>query len=543
MKRQARKKGSKKKVQLKKKRHSANKWLALIVLAIACITLVSILVYGNRRYYFDMDMEYAIRVARTRREAITRPDYQKLIPYTQGYEYILDDMIFMIYQFGGLENFEQFMSEITTTPAEPAYRISSDMAIFDASVLLMMMRLQYSAYIYFGGDDVFQPLFLQIRDVLASQAYWETSPTGNFMSLIHNTLFPVIADNHFSIGGLPLGWLVDDVPHRFYSPVSADFFVSANDFSRSSRGFSCNFTGRYIREVVGHDVSDIFRLAFNDYAAIVYVAVLYISEGYDAPIKILPIIYENGERGLLPFMRHIPARQRSLEYPTLEWIEGVPVVTITSMAHYPSEDARLFTNLAYKLRSEPVVVLDVRSNRGGNNLLPTHFFYMLTGEIIPSISRTLHVGSQYGFYRYWGGATSGFHSPFTGNRLSHPTRPFGSYHFIIDYGPRRIMPNDSLIIVLTDRYTSSAGERVVDLALSMENALIIGQNTAGVGRALGTPPFYMPYSGLPFTFGAGLIFRPPGLFAEGIGIAPDIWSTGCALEAALVFLRGEGLMN
>ncbi|MCL2285617.1 MAG: Gfo/Idh/MocA family oxidoreductase, partial [Firmicutes bacterium] len=97
--------------------------------------------------------------------------------------------------------------------------------------------------------------------------------------------------------------------------------------------------------------------------------------------------------------------------------------------------------------------------------------------------------------------------------------------------------NDRLIILLTDRFTASAGDAFADLMLNMENTLIIGQNTAGI---LLTCMMYTRLSlwrsGVPFGFGATIHIHPEGHLPEGIGIAPDLWVNGDALTAALALL-------
>ena len=119
----------------------------------------------------------------------------------------------------------------------------------------------------------------------------------------------------------------------------------------------------------------------------------------------------------------------------------------------------------------------------------------------------------------------------------HPTTPLGDYHFVWNHTPDRLVPSDQVIILLTDRYTASAGEGFVDFALNLENTLVIGQNTAGVAHKIGGPIFFLPHSGVPVQFGAGIMFYPEGLFAEGVGFTPDIWTSGDALDAALAFFR------
>ncbi|MCL2364515.1 MAG: S41 family peptidase [Defluviitaleaceae bacterium] len=117
-----------------------------------------------------------------------------------------------------------------------------------------------------------------------------------------------------------------------------------------------------------------------------------------------------------------------------------------------------------------------------------------------------------------------------------PIRAFDNYSFVTNFAGGHFIPNDRLFIILTDKNTVSAGEGMVDLVLNVENVLVIGQNTRGMLAKSGGLHFYLPYSGILIHFGAAVIFKPKGLFQEGVGFAPDIWVYGDALEAALAFL-------
>ncbi|MCL2415668.1 MAG: S41 family peptidase, partial [Defluviitaleaceae bacterium] len=103
-----------------------------------------------------------------------------------------------------------------------------------------------------------------------------------------------------------------------------------------------------------------------------------------------------------------------------------------------------------------------------------------------------------------------------------------------------LIPNDKLIIMLTDRLAGSAGESFVDLMFSMENTLVMGQNTGGV---LNTDGRYsnlsLPNSGILFGLGRAVILHPEGHLIEGVGIAPDIWVRGDALQAALALISNN----
>lgn len=79
---------------------------------------------------------------------------------------------------------------------------------------------------------------------------------------------------------------------------------------------------------------------------------------------------------------------------------------------------------------------------------------------------------------------------------------------------------DKPIVVLTDRFTISAGERTVMAFMSLPNVTVIGDTTNGahstmIGRELA--------NGWTYTLPTQRVFLPDGNSWEGIGLPPDIY--------------------
>jgi hypothetical protein len=205
-----------------------------------------------------------------------------------------------------------------------------------------------------------------------------------------------------------------------------------------------------------------------------------------------------------------------------------------------------FLSFAPKLHNEPVIIIDIRGNLGGNVHLGTLWLKLLTGEFIPHNFR--HMGifdrneliaddSENAMYH-----ARQFAEYFDIYELYEITFPEAFWldenHFIFGSFPDRIVPNEQLIIFLTDRNTASAGESFADLAFNMENTLIIGQNTMG-SLLTGTSfpsRITLPNCGMPFNLGRGFFVHPENHLTESIGLAPDIWVQGDALSATLAML-------
>jgi len=283
---------------------------------------------------------------------------------------------------------------------------------------------------------------------------------------------------------------------------------------------------------ITHDINQILRLSMNEQGDIFYSPVVYVQDfifDYTTFSPILNITFEDDSRYELPLELHLTPTIL-LTLPVLRFIDGVPVVSIRTMHGWPDPNdpgIEIFMSFVEELRDEPVIVVDVRGNGGGNGLLPLTWLYELTGSFVPHTNAMLST------------------------RLIAPrarTGPFGLSHFDDNHSSRlgrqadNLVVNHQLIIMLTDRRVGSAAELFTDSMLNMGNTLIVGQNTRGMlitGEILSFATHSLPNSGIPFTFGVTLSVFPEGLFAEGIGLAPDIWVHGDALQATLSLLRNR----
>jgi carboxyl-terminal processing protease len=80
--------------------------------------------------------------------------------------------------------------------------------------------------------------------------------------------------------------------------------------------------------------------------------------------------------------------------------------------------------------------------------------------------------------------------------------------------------NDKPVIILTDRYTVSAAERMVMAAKTLPNAVIIGDTTNGT---FGTKVSRELVNGWTYSYSIQKVEMFDGKSYEGIGLAPDVW--------------------
>jgi len=355
-------------------------------------------------------------------------------------------------------------------------RVSVVYAIKDAQLLFDTMREIYGGYTYFGVNEVFLPVFEKILGILSEADYWYVD---DFAWVLFENLSPYIVDNHFHIGG-----------HFFQA--TADFFTGGSimPFDKTESGFRNRVNNLYLQEVVGHDISTLFRLALDSSGVFYYTPVVVIS-GNDNP--------------------------------------GFISITL------------VYTCGTEQVRNKPVVIVDARSNMGGNGILPRKWLHILTGEIVPQNFVSLSTQDYYEFLRIRDDSTELISFISAEDSITYmPIAPIGD-NLSMTYFEDRVVRRDQLLILLVDRYTGSAGDSFADLFLSIENTLIIGQNTMGVLNfdAI-SQNMRLPLTGLHFMYGQTAMIHPENHLIEGQGIAPDIWTHGDALVAAIAMLQRHG---
>lgn len=475
----------------------------------AALTALMFFAFGAVDVY-AAPLDYALERAMERRLAIEKPDAARLSQLTYGREPVVFPMI-QLWQ------------------NERAVTISADQAIADAELFFDLLRYVYGSYAYFGGDEVFLPIR---DDVMMELARRDDLVVGMFSRMLFDALQPVVSDNHFNLDGRTFR-----VSYYFL----ADW---TRRYGRSADGFFNMETGLYVADVIGHDKDRFFRLTADDDGNLFYAPMVH--TGDVLAIYRPDIVYEDDSRDSLT-LRRVATRWHSRDEEVyLHRVDGVPVLSLSRMGFDAVPEggagARRFLYYAEQLRGEDVIIIDIRSNGGGNGILPVKWMYTLTGQLVPSNSIWLSTEAYHpqGIVVTGTPETNQFYISADDIAAFFDPGGFNGFSTRRATAPRRIVENDQLLILLVDRFSASAAEAFADLFLNIENALIIGQNTAGIYNTdLTFPSLSLPHSGLPFGLGRSIVVHPQDHLPEGIGLAPDIWAMGDALEVALALLRSK----
>jgi len=388
--------------------------------------------------------------------------------------------------------------------------------------LFRLLRYAYAGYQYFGGDAVFLPM----RDAMLERLAAMPDPLPVF-SYLHDILAPAlrreIADEHFSIGNVTIG-------ARWHALRMSDEHVLRRDRS----GFVVEIDGSLHRVVetarMDGRAADGILPTITREGEFAHAFGLFAAED-DWGARALSVLLENdatGERSSiivdLPRAPNYRPESRPLIYAREE--SGIAIVESRNLRPTDSGSNGMFHRQGASLRGARAAVLDLRGNSGGSAELARNWIAGFTGRR----------PAGFAFAGFW------LRSASNGGGAGRPGFPPAWEPSARPPAGLQTLPNDGLLIVLTDSNTASAGDLFVGYLRELENVLFVGANTAGVlvtGRVISRT---LPNSGLPVAFGATLNLRPDFSQFEGVGFLPDLWAPpGESLERALAFVERYGL--
>jgi len=384
----------------------------------------------------------------------------------------------------------------------PDGSISQEGAIADVEYLFAALWGTYLAYEHLGGDAAFHPA----RDsILRELSALDTITPPVMGDIINRYLSTVIVDNYFSMLWGSYSWT--PTPNVYF------FENGAAAFDLTENGFRSRDNNQYVASIEEYNMYMVFRLSMDAYGGFFYSPV--IMHDYRRDYYVITVIYEDGSTEEIRLAEGRHSRQnRGDAVAGLTREYDIPVVYLTHMPFIANPGSRQFLDYGEDLRWEPVVVLDLRSNQGGATHLAAWWLQRLTGQVVPTSYLMI---ANYELT--------------TVNRLA----------FMAPIEPSWVMERQRKLVLLVDRYTVSAGETFIDIALNLENTLIIGQNTAG-SLITGDPNArLLPNSGITVNIPAGYQIFPAGVFEESVGYAPDIWvhEDVDTLSATIAMLRNS----
>jgi len=404
--------------------------------------------------------------------------------------------------------------------ARSPWRISAQQAAEDVERLFYLFSHGYSGYAFFNQNGEFEQARERILQELPSQSWWTSKA---FSSLLHDHL-GFIVDCHTTIGGFQYAGHQD-----FWYDTRLELSLEDGGYT-----FAADDTAYTVVTIHGDDPAPFILPSLNDQGEPIYRLGL-LSSAEPAPL-LLTAASETGERQFEIKLRRSDFTYYSEDIFREDVIGGIPVVRVRSFSDRHGDALSEFVRTASSHRGEPVIIVDIRGNHGGNESWPISWIQGLTGERAESV----FIFSELTSKTTMAARANLFSELYDQNPDVTLYRDDGERHANIaesfERGTRQpswagpyfplapLIPNDTTVILVINGSVASAGEGLVMRLSQAENVVVVGENSMGCLTFGNAGAHQLPHSKmkvwLPINFGLYLDKE----FREEEGLMPDLWA-------------------
>jgi len=397
--------------------------------------------------------------------------------------------------------------------------ISAQQAAEDVERLFYLFSHGYAGYAFFNQHGEFEQARERILQELPSKSSWSSK---DLSSLLHDQLSFII-DCHMKIGD-------------FQFASHQDFWYDTRlELSLESGGyeFADDGTAYTVVSINGGDHAPFILPSLNDQGDPIYRLGL-LSTVEPAPL-LLTAANETGERQFEIELQRSNFTYYSEDIFREDIIGGIPVVRVRSFSDPYADALNQFVKTASSHRGEPVIIVDIRGNHGGNEHWPISWIRGLTGERAESVfifseltSKTTMAARANVFAYLYDRTPSTTIYRDDAERHARIAESFESGERQPDWvGPNYplvpLIANDTTVILVTNGSVASAGEGLIMRLSQAENVVVVGENSMGCLTFGNGGAHQLPHSKLmvwlPINFGLYLDME----FREEEGLMPDLW--------------------
>ena len=397
--------------------------------------------------------------------------------------------------------------------------ISAQQAAEDVERLFYLFSHGYSGYAFFNQHGEFEQARERILQELSSESSWSSNA---FASLLHDHL-SFIVDCHMKIGDFQFASHQD-----FWYDTRLELTLESGGYQ-----FAADGTAYTVVSINGADPAPFILPSLNQQGEPIYRLGL-LSSAEPAPL-LLTAANETGERQFEIELQRSNFNYYSEDIFREDIIGGIPVVRVRSFSDSYADALNQFVRTASSHRGEPVIIVDIRGNHGGNERWPISWIQGLTGERAESVfifseltSKTTMASRANVFaYLYDRNPKVTVYRD-DAERHANIAEAFESGERQPDWvGPNYplvpLIPNDTTVILVINGSVASAGEGLIMRLSQAENVVLVGENSMGCLTFGNAGAHQLPHSKLmvwlPINFGLYLDME----FREEEGLMPDLW--------------------
>lgn len=375
----------------------------------------------------------------------------------------------------------------------------------DIDQLFNLLKYNYGAYGYFGGDSAFNDAKTSIESKISNK---QDISVKELHSLVTENL-TFIKDNHFKLD-LNNTTSNELTNGKVYYSYNECFYKDEVGYYRIN-----NFKKCYVKEINNNPNIDEYMLySIADSGELIYkIEILNeISSLYTIFADIKYSTPSNTWTEKVQLRVSPLGSQNYDNYFTYDIKNNIPVATLKTMFDDPQhpncqED---FSNCGLDMKNYPVSIIDLRGNIGGRvdagldwiknftdcTTLPRGPYLTLNSTMIKEKNKKLfNIDNSY--------------SPF--------------YDQVLNVMEVNTIKNDNLIFVLMDKSTMSAAEFFIEALMNLDNVIFVGTNTTGSTLCGSLYHYQLNNSSIGVNLGNKLYISPYSEEFEYTGFEPDIF--------------------
>ena len=374
-------------------------------------------------------------------------------------------------------------------------------ALEDVNLYFRALHYSYGAYYYFGEEN-FQKAENTIRAKLSS---CKTITRDQLISLMYSNLL-FVRDGHFCIAGR--------YEPAYESSVQYLYYYSDRSFGKDANGYyllgesekwyytSCGNANAEMQPYLEKSGRVCYSLRqFCPATAAHTTDIITLTKGGET--KTVSLTWSLSQS-------YLEDGSQVLDYHYLK-SNGIALITIRRFDWNYEETMDEFVRTGSDLKNAKLIIIDARSNSGGDEDFIKNWLKSYTGE----------EPEQKTIISNWG--TAMFDRTQAYADLGEEFAAFRTGDKDYELFQGKLLENSTPILLLTDSMSGSAGESIVTYCRTLDNCLVIGSPTRGAQLVGNVRGWMLPNSAIGFQFGQALHFIYSMENVEGKGYAPDLW--------------------
>ena len=374
-------------------------------------------------------------------------------------------------------------------------------ALEDVDLYFRALHYSYGAYYYFGEEN-FQKAENTIHAKLSS---CKTITRDQLISLMYSNLL-FVRDGHFCIAGR--------YEPAYESSVQYLYYYSDRSFGKDANGYyllgesekwyytSCGNANAEMQPYLEKSGRVCYSLRqFCPATAAHTTDIITLTKGGET--KTVSLTWSLSQSYL----------EDGSQVPDYHYLKsnGIALITIRRFDWNYEETMDEFVRTGSDLKNAKLIIIDARSNSGGDEDFIKNWLKSYTGE----------EPEQKTIISNWG--TAMFDRTQAYADLGEEFAAFRTGDKDYELFQGKLLENSTPILLLTDSMSGSAGESIVTYCRTLDNCLVIGGSTRGAQLVGNVRGWMLPNSGIGFQFGQALHFIYSMENVEGKGYAPDLW--------------------